>query len=140
MEINTEDLIMVKPVSEAEKIYQAIFNKSIPDSLELHFQNISGKIDAAYLDNEVSKYHECITKVQDLEALEIAARYLKKLPIMTDKFKAMVYLAETRPENYDMFINQRSSRFHAYMLLVSSAVRTLLKMIKGVFLMVIHRV
>lgn len=140
MGINTEDFIMVKPDNEAQKIYHAIFNKNIPESVQLHFNNISRKIDDVYLINEVNKYHECIVKVHDLEALEIAARYVKKLPIITDKFKAMIYLAETLPENYSTFVNERPQRFLAFFLLMHSVLRSLLKLAKGMFLLVINRV
>jgi len=124
---------------EATKIYHAIFNKNIPTLIQDHFRNISKKIDGSYSEGEVSKYRECIFKVHDLEALEVAARLFKKLPILTDKFKVMVYLAETLPENYSVFINEEKKRASGYMILISSLIRTMYKITKGLFLLKVHK-
>jgi hypothetical protein len=120
---------------ESEKIYLAIFNKKIPSLIQDRFRNISAKIDGSYSEEEVSKYRECIFKIHDLEAIEVAARFSKKLPILTDKFKVMVYLAETLPENYSIFISEEQKRLSGYMQLVSSLTRTMYKIAKGLFLL-----
>lgn len=126
---------MYIPDNDAEKIYLALFGKKIPALVQDRFKNISEKIDCSYSEKEIDKYRECIYKVHDLEALEIAARFLKKLPILTDKFKVMVYLAETLPENYSIFISEEQKLFSSYMLLASSVIRTMCKITKGFFLL-----
>jgi hypothetical protein len=131
---------MSVPGKEAERIYHAIFNKKIPASIQTHFNIISKKIDGRFTGAEVKKYYECIEKVRDLEALEIAARYFKKLPILTEKFNIMVYLSETLPENYTVFVNEQSKCFLAYILLISSLFRSGYKAAKGVVILAANRI
>lgn len=130
---------MCRIENEAERIYHSLFNKKIPESLKIHFNNISGEIDNHYHHDEVRKYYDLILKVNDLEALEITARYLKKLPILTEKFKVMVYLAETLPDNYDVFVNENPQRFFAYIYFISSVCRTFLKITKGLVVSLINK-
>lgn len=104
---------MYEPDNEAERIYCSIFSNKIPEVIQHRFNEISQTIDNNYCDNEVRKYYELIPKVHDLEALELAARYCRKLPILTEKFKIMIYLSETIPGNYDLFINETPKAFLA---------------------------
>ena len=97
---------MHKLDNEAEKIYLSIFNSDIPESVKQRFNDISNVIDDSFPHYEVKKYYDLVRDACDLEAIELAARYLRKMPILTEKFKVMVYLAETIPHNYDVFINE----------------------------------
>ncbi len=130
---------MLKSDSEAEKIYYAIFKKKIPVSVKNHFDNISKKIDARYSENEIRKYQHLLMKAGDLEAIECAARYLRVYPILKDKFKVMVCIAETLPENYGAFINEQSRQVSAYLSLACSVFRTIYKISKGVCLLAVYR-
>lgn len=130
---------MLKPDDEAKKIYFAIFKKKIPAQIQYHFGIISKKIDDKYAEKEVRKYQRCIERVGDLEALEVTARYFKKLPILTEKFKIMIYLAETLPENYTIFINEQPKHYVGYISLMVSVFCTFCKFIKGLFLYLIYR-
>lgn len=123
---------------EAEKIYYAIFKKQIPAFIKNHFENISKTIDNNYSEKDVRKYHQYLVKVYDIESLELAARYFKRLPILTEKFKVMVYLAETLPENQSIFVNEDSKRFFAHVFLISSLLRTFYKFLKGIFLFTVY--
>ncbi len=125
---------MQRPENEAKKIYSAIFKKEIPEIIQSRFEKISSKIDASYSDKETQKYYKYFCETSDLEALEIAGRVLKKLPVLTDKFKVMVYLAETLPENYPLFVNERSQLLIGYFSLFISLLRTGCKLVKGVFI------
>lgn len=131
---------MSVPGKEAEIIFHAIFNKKIPASIQTHFNIISKKIDGRFAGEEVKKYYECIEKVHDLEALEVAARYFKKLPILTEKFNIMVYLSETLPENYPVFVSERNNFFLAYILLISSLFHAGYKIAKGMVLLAANRI
>jgi len=124
---------------ESERIYYSLFRKKIPASIQYHFNRLSEKLENDYSEREIKKYSSFLVKNYDLEALEVAARYLKKFPLLTEKFKIMVYLAETLPENYDIYINDRNNRFFAYLLLIVSAFRSFYKLTKGVFLLTIYR-
>lgn len=131
---------MFKPNNEAEKIYFAIFGRKIPSSTEAHFDNISGELDKRYSETEISKYRQLVANVADLEALELAARHLGKVPILSEKFKIMVYLAETLPENYEIFINESSSLPVGLSALALSVFRTAFKISKGICLVAVYRV
>lgn len=126
--------------NEAEKIYYAIFNKEIPSSIRIHFKNISKRIESRYSDEEVKKYYECIKKVRDLGALELAARHFKKIPLLTEKFKIMVYLSETLPENYTVFINEQPKFFQAFVLLILFIFRNGYKIAKGIIILAVKRI
>lgn len=130
---------MDKHNSEADKIYKFISNRQIPKVIIPHFENLSKKIEARFSDLEVKTYYEYIEKVQDLEALELAARHLKRLPILTIKFKIMLYLAETLPENYPKFISEKNNCFSGYLLLTASVIRSVYKLIKGFFLLTAYK-
>jgi len=130
---------MSVPKDEASKIYYTIFNKDIPESIKNHFEYLSKRIESNFSEQEKIKYHECILKIHDLEALELAARYFKKLPILTLKFKVILYLAETLPQNYSKYINEKNNFFIGSLLLVFSMVRTSYKLVKGICLLVINR-
>jgi len=123
-------------ISEADRIYETIFDRKAPKPIKKYFEAISEKIEARFSVDEVI---ECIQKIHDLEALELAARYTKKIPVLTEKFKIMVYLAETLPENYSVFINERPKYFFAYVSLISSLFRSCYKIVKGFIIMVVNR-
>jgi len=127
-------------MSEAEKIYFAIFKRKIPLSIYTHFENISKKINDKYTDEEIKRYYDYIAKIHDIEALELAARYFKKLHILTEKFKIMVYLAETLPENYSVFVSEKNSILSGYLSIAVSIFRTVYKLTKGSFLLMVYRI
>jgi hypothetical protein len=126
--------------NEAERIYGAIFNRNIPTSVREHFDVLSKKIEGSYSEEEVNKCSEAIMKTRDLEALEVASRYLKKLPLLSEKFKIMVYLAETLPENYMFFVNETQGFISAWISLISSLFRTGYKSVKGMIIIAVHKI
>lgn len=130
---------MKKRKDEADKIYYAIFRREIPEPLIDRFKGASAEIEARYSAHEVEKYHRIIRKVNDLEALEYAGRFRKKLPLLSDKFKAMVFLAESLPENYRLFINEEDNRLKGYLWLPVIGIVSLCKMVKGLFLLMLVR-
>lgn len=130
---------MSTPDNDAEKIYSALFGKKIPDNIHRHFINISKEIDSNFPRDEVIKYYELVRKTDDLEALELAARYLRKIPVLTEKFKIMVYLGETIPDNYHIFINENPARFRGYVEMIFSVIRTVIKIMKGLIIISVYR-
>lgn len=125
---------------EAQKLYYALFDKKIPSCIETYFASLTEKIDRRFSQEEIDKYFNCLKKVNDIEALELAARHLKKLPILTVKIKTMLYLAETQPENYNEYINEENERCHAYILLICAVFRSSYKLAKGFVLLKVHKV
>jgi hypothetical protein len=122
---------MQKLGNEAEKIYYAVFKKQIPETIRVHFEHISKSVDDHYPDDEVGKYRRCISSVKDLEALEVAARHLGKLPVLTDKLRIMICISEAFPENYPVFVNDKDNRFAGYGSILFSLFRTCYKLTKG---------
>jgi hypothetical protein len=131
---------MFIPGNEAERIYYSIFNKKIPASITAQFEILSRRIESRFSEEEVNTYVKCIENVYDLEALEIAARYLKKMHLLSEKFRIMVYLAETLPENYTVFVNEHQNVFFGSILLISSMVRTVFKALKGIAIIKVRRI
>lgn len=126
--------------NEAEKVYHAIFRNDVPASIQHHFNLLSRKIESRYSRDEINRYYKALQKNCDLEALEIASRYLKKMPVLSEKIKIMVYLAETVPENYGSFVNEHSSFVRACILLFSSMIRTAYKFVKGVMIITLFNI
>lgn len=126
--------------NEAEKIYNSIFNKKIPFNIQKNFDIVSKRIEARFPDHEISRYFKIISRVNDLEALELAARTSGKLPIIKLKFKTMFYLAETNPENHSRYINEKDNYFSGISLLILSLIRSSYKLLKGLSIIFFYRI
>lgn len=120
---------------EADRIYEALFKKEIPKDLRKRFLEAAHILETHYSRQEIDEYYGYLGKISDLEALELAARYFKRIPLLTDKFKIMVYLAETRPENYSHFISETDNVVKAYLWMPIIVVHSLGKFLKGLFLL-----
>jgi hypothetical protein len=130
---------MNDPSHEGERIYFTIFRRRIPSVILAHFNNLSEKIEARFSKEEITYYYRYLEKVNDLEALELAARHLKKLPVLTVKFKAMLYLAETLPENYTSYINDKNRSYSAHLILIAAVFRSFFKFMKGIILLIAYK-
>ena len=122
--------------SEAEKIYRAIFRTRIPDIIKQRFMDASSLLNDRSNKKEVDQYYGAIGAVGDLEALEVACRYLHKLPLLTRKLNIMVYIAETIPENQHLFVNQKASVVNGWWAFVAGGGRTVFKFGKGLLLLI----
>ena len=120
---------------EADKIYRIFFNRPIPELLASRFESASGKLRMAYSPQEIAVYQRAIDTVKDLEALEIAARFSSRLPLLSLQLRLMVCLAETMPENRQYYINDRDRAIAGYGAVVWSGMRSSFKLIKGWFLL-----
>ena len=119
---------------EAEKIYRSIFYQSIPDIIRQRFIKASDRLNQKVSSHELERYYRVVQIVDDLEALELACRYTKKLPLLSLKFHLMVFLAETLPKNQRFFINERTSFVRGLWFTVTGLVKTIYKMCKGIYL------
>jgi len=122
-------------MDEAEKIFRATFKSQISLPLKERFNKASELFTITYSKEDIDAYNRALEKISDLEALELAARYRNKLPVLVLKFKLMVYLAETLPENLKFFINRKDRRLIGYILIAYSGLRSMVKFIKGMFLL-----
>lgn len=120
---------------EADKIYRAIFHQGAPDVVRKRFITASFQLHQKRSTQELAKYYGIIKIVHDLEALEVACRWRKKIPLLTLKFRLMVYLAETLPGNQRFFINERTSFIRALRCTVISLMRTMYKLCRGFYLL-----
>lgn len=94
---------------EAAQIYRSIFGGTIPPVLQERFVRVAVRLHEDVSPEELSRYYRAVERHRDLEALELASRLSGRLPLLTRKFRTMVYLAETLPDHQDFFVNRRSS-------------------------------
>lgn len=120
---------------EADKIYRSLFYQSTPDVIRERFIEASVQLHQKISTKERALYYGVIKTVDDLEALEVACRYRKKMPLLTLKFHLMVFLAETLPENQRFFVNERTSFIRGACFTAVSLLRTIYKLCRGFYLL-----
>ena len=120
--------------TEARKIYAAIFGREIPSLVLDRFVVASKRLNQSVPQAEMDSYYRAMIACADLEALELAARYTRRFPLLSRKFRLMAYLAETLPENQAFFINERSSFLSGMARSATGGFRTVYKMLKGLWL------
>lgn len=91
-------------------------------------------LDANTSTAELRAYKAALDAGADLEALELAARWTKRLPLLTRKFQLMAFLAETLPGNQSLFINHRDNFPAALLRIAALSLRTGWLMAKGLLL------
>lgn len=119
---------------EARAIYHAIFAGNIPPLVLERYLVASVRLDATFGAAELSDCRRAVTVCPDLEALEIAERYSRGPGLLSRKFRLMVYLAETQPENHSVFVNDRSSLLAGLLRSGLGFFRTLYKAARGLWL------
>jgi hypothetical protein len=119
---------------EARRIYAAIFNLPVPPLVAERFAAASEQLEANVSPAELTAYRAAVDSAVDLEALELGARWTKRLPLLTRKFQLMAFLAETLPENQSLFINHRDNFPAAFIRIAALTVRTGWLMAKGLLL------
>jgi hypothetical protein len=119
--------------TEARKIYAAIFGREIPPLVLDRYVIASKRLNQSVPQPEMDSYYRAMMACGDLEALELAARYTRKYPLLSRKFRLMAYLAETMPENQTFFINERSSFAGGMARSAAGGFRTVYKMLKGLW-------
>ena len=120
---------------EAHKIYAAIFHRPVPPIVIERFAAASAQLHQMVDPPELNRYYRAVAQCADLEALEIAARYTRRSTLPSRKFRLMVYLAETLPENQPFFVNERSSLPAGLWHTFTAVLWTAWKMLKGVWLL-----
>jgi len=120
---------------EADRIYQAIFNKPIREPLLTRFVEASQFGLPATDDELAGIYEAALEKNLDLEALEIAGRYTRKMQSLSTKFRLMIYLAETLPDHQQYYVNSQSGWLNGITAILIGGIRTSFKLIKGIYLL-----
>lgn len=116
---------------EADRIYRALFDSDAPQVIRHRFAQPSAVLNARSVSRDVQRYYHAVEHVRDLEALEVAARVTGRLPLICEKFRVMVYLAETLPENQSHFVNEHDSRWLGLWSILRGGVRTGWKLARG---------
>ena len=120
---------------ESQRIYHTLFHREISPVVAERFAQASARLEAHVRPAEVAAYRRAVASGADLEALELAARYTHKLPLLTRKLGLMAYLAETLPENQALFINERANFVGGLVRLGVAVLHTVWKMVKGLWLL-----
>ena len=120
---------------EAIKVYRALFRGEPPALLIERYAAASAQLDQRADTAELALYQRWLTRVDDLEALEVACRYTRRLPLLSRKLHLMVYMAETLPDYHAVFVNERTSLAGGVKALVAGALRTGTKLTKGLVLL-----
>jgi len=120
---------------EGRKIYTAIFRRPVPPVVIQRFIAASAQLHRTVDPQELDRYYRAVAKCADLEALEIAARYARRSRLLSRKFRLMVYLAETLPENQPFFVNERSNLLAGLWHSFTGVLWTAWKALKGVWLL-----
>lgn len=116
---------------EADYFYKKIFSAPVP-------QQIRGKYIAANLEKMPQpdeRIRKLVLKKADIEAVEIAWRYKVPRNVLTKKIHVLIYLAETTPENFSIFLNTKDKRFFSFIVLAYHFIRSIGKLLKGKFLL-----
>lgn len=122
-------------VIEAQRIYKSIFKKPIQEPLITRFLEASQTVIHTVNDEQAIICQTALERNLDLEALEIAARRSRKLKLLSDKFRLMIYLAETLPDHQQYYVNSKSSWLGGISAILIGGVRTSFKLIKGTYLL-----
>jgi len=121
--------------TEGRKIYAALFSGETPPAVLARFVAAAKTLNSTAPQAEVDRSTRAALTCRDLEALELAARYTRRLPLLTRKIRLMAYLAETQPENQRLFINRESSLLRGIFYVAWAALHTAWKMLVGLWLL-----
>ena len=120
---------------EADRVYRALFGAPAPDVLKQRFVEPSKRLNAGTVIRDVERYYQAVEHAADLEALELACRWSGRFPLISAKFRLVVYLAETLPENQRHFVNTRDSFMRGLFVVSFTVVRSAFKFVRGWLLM-----
>ncbi len=120
---------------EARRIYRTLFSRECPECLESRYEQAVLRLYQRLSEEEILVHQALMDKVTDWEALEMAARWRGCLAPLTDKYRIMIFLAETLPENYNAFIVRKTWRLLGWMALVGAGLRSIWKLLKGMVLL-----
>ncbi len=120
---------------EATRIYRSLFDRNPPAIILARYKLVSEHLNNKVSRLDLERTYQAIRQVEDLEALEIACRFAKKLPLLNWKFQAVLYLAETLPENQPDLVNEQTSFIKGGWLIFMAVLRSAYKLAKGFWLL-----
>jgi hypothetical protein len=122
-------------LADPQRIYNVLFPGEIPSVLASRFTHAWEILAGDFSAQDLSQFRIAISGVSDLEALELACRRRKRLPVLTAQVSLMVMLAETLPSHSRYYLDTRPTRAGAIVSIVAGLVRTAWKLFKGSFLL-----
>ena len=120
---------------EAEYFHKRVF--SSPASRRIVEKYVSANLKK--IPGQHRGIRDLILRKADIEAVEMASRFKSPRNVLTKKIHILIYLAETTPENFPVFINTKNKRFFSFIALACHLVRSIGKFIKGIFLLKRYR-
>lgn len=118
----------------ARRIFAVVFGEVPSHSVILRFsegfEQLCRNADPA----EVELLRHAVENVRYLGALEVAARYTHRLPLLVAAFRLLVYIAEAEPANQRFFVKRERSVSGAIGALFLGALQTGANMAVGLVL------
>jgi len=127
-----------QPGREADHIHRALFGRAAPADLQRQY--VSAMRDAPVAGALPLALDMLMEAGVDLEALELALRRRQPRNALTQRFQVLCYLAEVQPANYGRFVTERRRFLAGSLTLGMHIVRSMYKLVKGMWLLRIHDV
>lgn len=121
--------------TEAQAIYRALFGGEAPELLSQRYRRAAQEMDRRADPRQLAAVQQLLEQGVNLEAAELAGRLTGRLPLLTRKFAAMTYLAETLPDHQMFYVNRRTDRAAGLAALTWSAALTALRLAQGLWLL-----
>jgi hypothetical protein len=122
---------LISHEQEADKIYRAIFHRPAQGVLLARYALAARRLEQQASPEEVSAQQRIVESTRDQEAVEYASRFARSLPLLNRKFRLVVYLAETLPENQAFFVKDKPGLLSALVELAWAGVKSAFKLAKG---------
>ena len=120
---------------EASLIHHATFGREVPEEVARRYAEAHAQSLLRSSPSQRAWIQRVLDAGADLEAVEVALRAGSPDHILCTKFRLLVYIAEAFPEYYEDFINEKPRHRHALLVLGFQGFRTIVKRIKGGWLL-----
>jgi hypothetical protein len=129
-------LVSISPEEEARRLFWAVFRREPTAEFVRWFVNTPALVFSPIPETERENYGRILSRVRDLEALELASRFFGRNRLLSYKLRLTVYLAECCPEFRNYFVNRKDlPAWLTWFLLARAKVWNAWKLIKGLFLL-----
>jgi hypothetical protein len=119
----------------ARRIFAVVFGEAPSHTAILRFSEGFEQLWRDADPAEVELLRRAVENVRHLGALEVAARYTHRLPLLVDAFRLLLYIAEAEPANQRFFVKRERSVSGAIAALFLGALHTFVSVIAGLVLL-----
>lgn len=116
-----------------DKIYQVILKEQVPPCVAERFIAASRALSEQLPEEERVACARILYSGVDLEAVEVAARLTRRLPLLCANFRLAAAIAECEPSLQSHFINARDIRIRAWLECGLGVLITSVKLVKGLW-------